>query len=142
MKLRSQDKKIIVQEIAKAEAKTTGEIRVHVAYHTKDERPLDVAQAIFLKLNMHDTKERNGVLIYFNPKARKFALFGDIGIHEKLGQTYWDALVKDIRSTIHEKDLLAGILNAVSALGDKLSNHFPGSKLDSNELSDDVSESH
>jgi uncharacterized membrane protein len=142
MKLTSSDKKVIMQEITKAEAKTTGEIRVHVTYQSKDDQPLEAAIAIFTKLNMHETRERNGVLVYFNPKARKFALYGDLGIYEKLGQTYWNDLVQHVRSTIHDKDLLTGIIDAVQALGEKLAIHFPGSKDDTNELKNDITETH
>ena len=94
------------------------------------------------KLKMHETIARNGVLIYFNPKARKFALFGDIGIHQKLGQTYWDELVAHVRSTIHEKDLLSGILDAIHALGEQLAKHFPGSGHNPDELTNEVTEKH
>jgi len=142
MKLSTSDKKIIMQEIAQAESKTTGEIRVHVTYHAKDENPLGSAQSMFLKLNMQETTERNGVLLYFNPKARKFALFGDEGIHQKLGQNYWDDLVVHLRQTIHEKDLITAITHAVQALGEKLTLHFPGYKNDTDELKNDVTETH
>jgi uncharacterized membrane protein len=141
MKLSSQDKKIIMQTISNAEAKTTGEIRVHITYDSKDENPLEAARFMFEKLNMHQTRERNGVLIYFKPKLRKFALYGDLGIHKKLGQTYWDELVLHVRQTIISKDLLAGIADAVSALGEKLAVHFPASHHDQNELTNNVTES-
>ena len=131
-----------MQEIAQAESKTTGEIRVHVTYLAKDENPLGSAQSMFQNLNMQETTERNGVLLYFNPKARKFALFGDEGIHQKLGQNYWDNLVVHLRQTIHEKDLITAITNAVQALGEKLTLHFPGSKNDTDELKNDVTETH
>lgn len=130
-----------MQEIVSAESKTTGEIRVHVSDQAHDENPLGSAHSIFLKLNMQNTRERNGVLIYFNPKARKFALFGDEGIHQKLGQHYWDELVLHLRQTIHEKDLLTAIIHAVHALGEKLAVHFPGTKHDTDELHNDISES-
>jgi uncharacterized membrane protein len=141
MKLTNHDKNLIVQAITNAEQKTSGEIRVHVTYSAKDEAPLDEAKKVFQSLKMNETQARNGVLIYFNPKARKFALFGDQGIHEKLGQKYWDELVQHVRLTIHEKSLIDGILDAVTALGNQLAMHFPGKHDDQNELRNDVSES-
>jgi uncharacterized membrane protein len=141
MKLTSHDKKLIVQAITEAEQKTTGEIRVHVTYSAHDETPLDQAKKVFHSLKMNETQARNGVLIYFNPKARKFALYGDQGIHEKLGQKYWEELVQKVRSTIHEKSLIDGILGSVQELGNQLATHFPGSHDDQNELHNDVSES-
>ncbi len=142
MKLSNSDKEAIMHAIQAAERKTSGEIRVHIQYSKKDETPLSEAKAIFESLKMHETQERNGVLIYFNPKARKFALYGDSGIHEKLGQHYWDELVTHVRETIREKDLLAGIVDAVHALGEQLEKHFPGSGHNPDELTNEISETH
>lgn len=142
MKLSNNDKKTIMQAIQQAEKKTSGEIRVHVTYDGQDDQPLESARLIFLKLGMQSTRDRNGVLIYFNPKARKFALYGDEGIHQQLGQKYWDELVMHVRETIREKDLLAGILDAVHALGEQLEKHFPGSGHNPDELTNEVSETH
>jgi uncharacterized membrane protein len=142
MKLSNNDKTTIMQAIQQAEKRTSGEIRVHVTYDGQEDQPLESARLIFLKLGMQATRDRNGVLIYFNPKARKFALYGDSGIHEKLGQHYWDQLVSHVRDTIREKDLLAGILDAVHALGEQLSTHFPGSGHNPDELTNEISETH
>ena len=142
MRLSNSDKKTIMHAIQEAEKNTSGEIRVHIQYSKKDDAPLAEAKSIFEELKMHETIARNGVLIYFNPKARKFALFGDIGIHQKLGQTYWDELVAHVRSTIHEKDLLSGILDAIHALGEQLAKHFPGSGHNPDELTNEVTEKH
>ena len=49
----------IVQAIVEAEKNTSGEIRVHLEEHT-EKPPLQRAQEVFLSLNMHETKERNG----------------------------------------------------------------------------------
>ena len=56
--------------------------------------PLDRAAEIFLKLNMQNTKDRNGVLLYIAMKDHELALFGDEGIHQKVGAEYWKNAVK------------------------------------------------
>ncbi len=142
MKLTSSQKKQIVAAIEKAEKKTSGEIRVHLSYLKIDASPLLEAQKEFVKLKMHETKDRNGILIYINPQARKFALFGDEGIHSKLGQAYWDQLKETLRDNIHHDDLTTGIIKAVMELGSQLALHFPYSHSeDKNELQNDISES-
>ncbi len=141
MKLTSAQKKKIVQAIENAEHQTSGEIRVHFSYSKSDENPLFQAQKQFEKLKMHLTKDRNGILIYINPNARKFALYGDEGIHLKLGQDYWDQLKNSLKKNIQEKDLIHGIENAVLDLGVQLKAHFPHAEKDKNELKNDVSES-
>lgn len=134
---------MIVSAIREAELQTSGEIRVHLSFspiHHEDMLPL--AQKEFQKLKMHLTRERNGVLLYINPKIRKFALFGDQGIHEKVGQDYWDQLKNELRNKIRDTDLTTGIISAVHEIGMKLKLHFPyDHRNDQDELKNDLSES-
>lgn len=55
--------KLIQQSIADAERMCSGEIRVHIDMRCKGD-VLIQAKKIFEKLKMHETAERNGVLIY------------------------------------------------------------------------------
>ncbi len=48
------------------------------------------ARRQFVKLRMHQTPERNGVLLYFAPRSRHFAIIGDDRIHQRYGQEFWD----------------------------------------------------
>src|SRR5215510_1928934 len=66
------DEAQIVAAIAKAERKTSGEIRVYVS-HKKREDILVAARRRFHKLAMTKTRQRNAVLIYFAPLTRKLA---------------------------------------------------------------------
>ena len=141
MKLSTQEKNQIIKAIEAAELKTSGEIRVHISYSRKEESPLNQAQIKFNQLEMHKTKDRNGVLLYINPKVKKFALYGDQGIHEKLGQEYWNSLKDTLKLKIREKDLTTGIIHAIEELGIQLKKHFPFSKNDQNELINELTES-
>lgn len=141
MKLSSQQKKEIVKAITLAEKETSGEIRVHISYSNCTEELLPLAQKQFEKLKMHHTKDRNGILLYINPKVKKFALYGDEGIHLKLGQDYWNSLKDQMRDEIKNIDLTTGICHAIEELGKQLRSHFPYSHHDKNELHNDVSES-
>jgi uncharacterized membrane protein len=141
MKLSSLQKKQIVTAIRHAENKTSGEIRVHLSYSKNEEVSVSHAQAQFEKLKMHLTKDRNGILLYINPVMRKFALYGDVGIHTKLSPDYWENLKNSLRTKIQETNLVSGIMLAVEELGHQLKDHFPFEKQDQNELKDDVSES-
>jgi len=55
----------ILEAIKKAESKTSGEIRVHVEDYC-NHLVLDRAAQVFEKLEMNNTKERNGVLFYIS----------------------------------------------------------------------------
>lgn len=136
--LSESDEKEVIKAIQKAELNTSGEIRIHIeGKATKDayKRALDV----FNELNMHQTEQRNGVLIYVATEDKKFAICGDKGINDVVADDFWDST----RDTIAEhfkkgnfKDgLVAGILNA----GVQLKQFFPWLTDDENELSNEIS---
>src|SRR5437660_435015 len=87
----------IVKAISGAEAKTSGEIRVFIQRGEVDEDPLVFATRKFHDLGMTKTAERNAVLILVAPRARKFAVVGDKGIHQKCGEEFWNGLVATMR---------------------------------------------
>ena len=77
----------IIDAIQEAELNTSGEIRVHLEDNLKGD-VLQAAQKTFLKLEMHKTEARNGVLIFIAPEQRKFAILGDKGINEKVPKDF------------------------------------------------------
>src|SRR3954466_3180821 len=90
--LKSDEKHQIVEAIRAAEAKTSGEIRVHLDRHCKGGSPIEAARAMFDLLGMHATREKNGVLIYLGVHDRVFAVVGDAGLDGKLEQTFGDGV--------------------------------------------------
>lgn len=124
--------------IAEAEAGTSAEIRVHVDHRCPD-LPIRRATAVFERLGMHRTAERHGVLVYVAFADRKLAVIGDRGIHERVGEAYWQTLVADVLAHFRQAHPRDGFLHAVRALGTALSRHFPRSPDDRNELTDEVS---
>ena len=131
------DDKQVLAAIEAAELKSSGEVRVFVSNEMIDD-PMAAAQAQFNKLGMANTKNRNGVLLFFAPKTQRFAVIGDQGIHEKCGQAFWD----DTRALMTER-LKAGhytdaIVAAVHKVGDLLAKHFPREPGDINELPNQV----
>ena len=85
--------KSIVLAIENAELNTSGEIRVHLESKCKGE-PKTRAIEVFERLKMHETALRNGVLFYLATDDRKFAIIGDEGINNLVGDLFWD----DIRN--------------------------------------------
>ena len=81
----------IVQSIRAAERRTSGEIRVFVEDFCDRDLPVERAAEIFHLYGMFNTKEQNGVLIYLAEKSHQFAIWGDAGIHERVGFQFWDA---------------------------------------------------
>ena len=128
----------IVQAIGKAEKNTSGEIRVHIEKETSTSA-IERAVEVFQQLNMENTRERNGVIIYVAVKSKQFAIYGDKGINEKVSDDFWNC-TKDVMAN-HFKDgnfkqgLIDGILNA----GEQLKKHFPYQDNDTDELSNEIS---
>jgi uncharacterized membrane protein len=130
--------KQIEQSIAAAELNTSGEIRVHIDKHCKDD-VLKSATHAFNTLKMHKTEQRNGILFYLAVEDKKFAIIGDKGINEKVEDGFWDA-VRDIMKTHFGKsEFTQGLCEGIKLTGEKLKIHFPYLKDDVNELSNQVS---
>ncbi len=125
----------IVDAIAAAEKKTSGEIRIYLEPKCEGE-PYDRSLHIFHELKMEQTVERNGVLIYLAYKNKKFAICGDAAIHEKCGQNFWDNVKEEMQKHFSRKELLNGVLIAIEMAGEKLQTYFPHKDGDRNELSD------
>jgi uncharacterized membrane protein len=97
------------------------------------------AVAVFERLGMHRTAARHGVLIYVSVGDHKLAVLGDQGIHERVGQAYWERLVEAVLAHFREERPRDGLLHAVAEVGAVLARHFPRRRGDVNELSDQVS---
>ena len=130
----------IVGAIRDAESKTTAEIRVFIQRGELAADPLFAAQKRFQHLGMHRTSEHNGVLIFVAPRARKFAVIGDQGIHERCGEGYWQTLVDDMGGHFRNERFSDAIIGAIEEVGTVLARHFPKVSDDENELSDEIVE--
>jgi uncharacterized membrane protein len=137
MSISEADQAKIREAIGKAELRTSGEIRICI----EDECPLDVLDRsayIFKKLEIHLTKERNGVLIYVSLNDRKYAIIGDAGIHQHVKQEFWDKIGLEMVAYFKQGKIADGIVHAIHATGEKLAHYFSHKRNDRNELSDDI----
>ncbi|MBI1736876.1 MAG: TPM domain-containing protein [Candidatus Rokubacteria bacterium] len=144
-RLTAEDLDAIAHAVGEAEARTSAEIRVHLEPRVPHARPgrtlgpLDRAREVFRTLGMHDTRDRNGVLVYVALADRKLAVIGDEGIHARLGDAYW-AQVRDLMverfGSGASREALVG---AVAMLGAALAEHFPRRPDDVDELPNRVS---
>ena len=134
-----QEQARIVEAIRIAEKETSGEIRLYVESKNPFMDPLDRAKEIFFQLNMQDTADRNAVLLYIAMKHHELALFGDEGIHQKVGADYWKQAVKNMIAQFANQHIVDGIEQCVLQIGQTLKETFPyNSSTDKNELPDDL----
>jgi uncharacterized membrane protein len=88
---------------------------------------------------MQKTDDRNAVLLYVAMKDRQLAVFGDEGIHEKVGNEYWNNAVQKMISNFNRENYAAGISEVIKDIGAALTKNFPfNNDTDKNELPDDI----
>jgi uncharacterized membrane protein len=134
-----EEKQLIVEAVQNAERRTSGEIRVFVEHRCRYVNAIDRAIEIFENLQMHKTQLRNAVLVYVAIKDRQLAVFGDEGIHKKVGNEYWAAEVVKMIHAFNRENIAQGIAQCVKNIGEALCTHFPYDKdTDKNELPDDI----
>lgn len=129
----------LVDAIQKAEQQTSGEVRLFVESKCRYVDALDRAQEIFAGLKMHETELRNATLIYVAVKDKQAAVFGDEGIHQKVGEQYWKDVVSKMLLQFRNQKLADGICQGTYDLGEALKTYFPyNSNTDKNELPDEI----
>jgi uncharacterized membrane protein len=130
----------IVAAIREAEGKSSGEIRVYVQRGELEGDAFDHARKKFAKLGMQATRERNGILIFVAPRAQKFAVIGDEGVHRKCGNEFWQQLVERMRAHFQNESFTDALMEAIEEAGKLLANHFPKTSAPRNELPDEIVE--
>lgn len=128
----------ILASVREAEKETSGEIRVHIESSLKGDL-LDRAAWLFNKLGMYKTAERNGVLFYLAIDDRRFAILGDAGINAKVPAGFWDSISEHLMKNFKEGKFTEGLSEGIILAGKQLKSHFPYTKDDVNELSDEIS---
>ncbi len=128
----------IVNAIRASEKRTSGEIRVFIESRCSYVDPVDRAVEVFFGLKMEKTEDRNGVLLYIAMKDHQLAVFGDRGIHEKVGTAFWNSEVTQMLSSFGKQNYAEGIVKIITDIGDALVAHFPYENEDRNELPDDI----
>lgn len=129
----------IVAAIRSAEKRTSGEVRLFIEPKNPLVDPLERAALIFARLKMDETDHRNAVLLYISTTHKELALYGDKGIHEKVGSAYWENEVKLMLQHFKDNHLVDGIVNCIAHIGETLSEKFPYVPTeDKNELPDEI----
>jgi uncharacterized membrane protein len=135
----TEEQQLIIDAIHNAERMTSGEVRVFVESKCSYMDAIDRAAELFFQLEMQKTNDRNAVLVYVAMKDRQLAVFGDEGIHNKVGNEYWSTEVKKMISNFNRENYAAGIAEVVKDIGVALTKNFPfNNDTDKNELPDDI----
>jgi len=134
----AEEKQSIANAIKNAELNTSGEVRVHIDLKCKED-VLDHSAFVFEKLEMHKTESRNGILFYLSLDDHKFAVIGDVGINQKVGDEFWESIKNEMVPLFKENKLVAGLAMGIEKAGVELKKYFPYQSDDKNELDDEIS---
>lgn len=136
------DKAKIEHAIADLEQQTSAELRVYIERHLpKSEQNtsvLDRTVAVFQELEMDQTQARNAVLIYIAYKDHRCAVIGDLGIHQYVGDEFWQRQYRQMIGCFSQKRYTEGVVFAIQQIGEELATHFPIQPDDINELPNEV----
>lgn len=133
------DQQTIVDAISRAEKRCDGEIRVHIQPKAWGGDIRSVGARTFERLGMTRTAARNGVLLFIASEEQKFVILGDKGINEIAGPDFWNEIAAKLSTRFKEGELTTGIVEAIETAGSLLSQHFPPTADDVDELPNEIS---
>ncbi len=120
----------IESAIQASETKHTGEIRfvVEAGLHPFDivsgKSPRARGIELFSQLNIWDTEENNGVLVYLLLADRDVEIVADRGIDKHVGYDRWDAICHDMEVLFRRGEFEAGVLEGLAEISKVLETHF------------------
>lgn len=132
----------ISNKISEVELSTSGEVRVSIKEEKKFAQRnfniADMAEREFYKLNMHMTRDKTGILLFFLLGERQFYILADKEINEKVNPNVWNDVSEEIQENFRNGYFSKGIIEGVEKVGKLLVKHFPIKPDDENELTNKV----
>lgn len=123
--------------IREAEQCTSAEVKVVLARHCWGSLK-HKARKLFRELGLERTRERNCVLLLLIVSNREFLIYGDEGIHAKVGQDFWEDVGRQMLDAFRREEFADGVCQGVRLIGEKLAQHFPHQKDDVDEISNEI----
>ena len=128
--------------IRDVEKNTAGEIVVSIKKQRRvleKSKPLrTLAEKEFISAGINKTKNATGILIFLVLLSKEFYILVDKSINEKVEQSVWDGISKNMSKHFREGNFCNGIIEGITECGKILSTHFPVQPGDINELPDKV----
>lgn len=112
--------------------------RLLITRHEMDKEVSQHAYESFMHHNLHLTKNHNGLLIYISTFERKIKIIADNGIIKKVDNHAWDNIVANFVTITKNENILAALKATISSTAEVLVKHFPASKHENNELSNNL----
>lgn len=94
----------------------------------------------FFARDLHNTRNRTGILIYASLNDRVAEVIADTGIDAKVGPGVWDNIIAALLQHIKAGQPGDGFVTAIEKCGRLLATHFPADRSNPNELSNAIVE--
>ncbi len=130
----------IEQAVAESERTHNGEIRfvVEAGLHPYEilfrKTPRKRAVELFGRLNIWDTENNNGILLYLLLADKDVEIVADRGIDRLVGYDSWEAICRDMESLFKKGEYEAGVLQGIAEISAHLQRHFPHQSSKKNEI--------
>ena len=106
----------------------------------KHARASRLAKAQFYIQGVQLTSHHSGVLFFVSLAERYVEIVADKGIHERLGETHWQGIIDTFVAQVRRGQIVDGFVDAISACGSAMAEHYPPDPAGTNELSDGLIE--
>jgi uncharacterized membrane protein len=127
----------IVAAIEKAERATSAEIKLIVLGRSRGDIKRTAAE-LFREHALDQTEQQNAVLILLVIANREFLIYGDEGIHQKAGQSFWDDVKETMQGYFCKDEFGTGLQAGIDRIGEKLKQYFPYVQGDINEIDNEI----
>ncbi|MDZ4662379.1 MAG: hypothetical protein SGJ18_12265 [Pseudomonadota bacterium] len=96
---------------------------------------MERAELEFYHSSIKSTEGNTGLLLFISFMERQAVVLADKAISDKCGKETWNEVIKILIDGIRQKNMKAGIINGINRCGEILTQHFPASYKNPNELS-------
>lgn len=96
----------------------------------------------FYQQGLHETEDRNGILIFVSVAEHYVEIIADQRVSERIEQFRWESIIEQFISAIKSQRVADGFVETVNACGEILRTHFPLTDVDKsrNQLPDHLIE--
>lgn len=136
--LTEDDLKAISLKIGEIENLTSAELVITIkekrSWREKFNSINQLAEKEFITAGIKNTKSGTGILFYIIFNAKEFCILADKPIDDKVSQTVWDKIAEEMANYFRAEKYREGIIKVIDEAGKILSQTFPITEEDQNEL--------
>jgi uncharacterized membrane protein len=114
----------IHRAVVEAEHGTDGNIVVFITHKSAPDA-LAAAREVLGRRHRKNLAGDKTLLLFLAPQSQTFAAVGGKTLHDRVGQVWWDELVKQLGQHFRDGNFTDGLLTAIRRAGHALREHFP-----------------